>query len=83
MAKLYMLTEHSPFMMSFVFITDQNRAVIIDGGNPEDMPHLRKIVSGREIAAWILTHPHFDHISGFISDPVSDFLLMKWYSPSI
>lgn len=30
--------------MSFVFITDQGSAVIVDGGGPEDMPHLRKIL---------------------------------------
>ena len=58
MPKLYFLTEHSPFMMSFVFITDKNRVVIVDGGRPEDMPHLREIVGQRDIAAWILTHPH-------------------------
>lgn len=68
MPKLYMLTEHSLFMMSFVFITDKNNAVIIDGGNPEDMPHLREIVGDRNISAWILTHPHHDHISGFVSE---------------
>ena len=68
MPKLYILTEHSEFMMSFVFITDQDRAVVIDGGGPEDMPHLREMVGGRKIAAWILTHPHLDHISGFVSE---------------
>ena len=68
MAALWMLTEHSPFMMSFVFITDHQRAVVIDGGNPGDMPHLREVIGDRPIAAWILTHPHFDHISGFIRE---------------
>lgn len=68
MPKLYLLTEHSPFMMSLVFITDRDNAVIIDGGNPEDMPQLHEIVGERKISAWILTHPHFDHISGFISE---------------
>ena len=29
---LYQLTETSPFMMSFVVITKQNNAIIIDGG---------------------------------------------------
>ena len=68
MAELYMLTEHSPFMMSFVFLTDAGNAIVIDGGNPGDMPHLREIVDGRKISAWILTHPHHDHISGFVSE---------------
>ncbi len=68
MPKLYMLTEHSPFMMSFVYITDKDKAIIIDGGNPEDMPHLYEIIGNRKISAWVLTHPHPDHISGFISE---------------
>lgn len=65
MAKLTMLTEHSPFMMGFVFVTEKDNAVIIDGGRPADMPYLFELVGSRKIAAWILTHPHFDHISGF------------------
>lgn len=68
MAKLFMLTEHSPFMMSYVFITDSDNAVVIDGGREEDMPHLREIVGERKISAWILTHPHLDHISGFVDE---------------
>lgn len=68
MAKLYMLTEHSPFMMSFVFITDKDNAVIIDGGRKADMEHLREIVGERNISAWILTHPHVDHIEGFVDE---------------
>ncbi|MBQ8742529.1 MAG: MBL fold metallo-hydrolase [Clostridia bacterium] len=62
---LYLQTETSPFMMSIVLVTSKNRTVVIDGGRPEDMPLLREIVGDREIGAWILTHPHLDHISGF------------------
>lgn len=68
MPKLYMLTEYSPFMMGFVFITDKNHAVIIDGGRPADMEQLHRLVGDRTIQAWILTHPHYDHISGFVSE---------------
>ncbi len=68
MSELWMLTEHSPFMMGFVFYTDHNRAIVIDGGNPEDMPYLKALIGDRQIAAWILTHPHFDHISGFVRE---------------
>lgn len=64
--QLVMLTEHSPFMMSFVYLTSAGRAVVIDGGRPEDMPWLFEVVGERPIAAWILTHPHLDHVSGFI-----------------
>lgn len=62
---LYQLTETSPFMMSYVLKTAAGNAVVIDGGRPEDMPLLREIVGDSVIYAWILTHPHVDHISGF------------------
>lgn len=65
MAKLYMMTEQSLFMMGFVFLTDSGKAVVIDGGRPEDMPQLLEMVGDRKIEAWILTHPHLDHIWGF------------------
>lgn len=71
MTELWMMTEHSPFMMGFVFLTDAGRAVVIDGGRPADMPHLFSLVGDRPISAWILTHPHYDHISGF-TDIVTD-----------
>ena len=70
--KLFMLTEHSPFMMGFVFHTAGGKAIVVDGGRPEDMPYLLELVGDREIALWLLTHPHFDHFSGFnqvIRDP--------------
>lgn len=65
---LYQITETSKFMMSFVIITQNDNVIIIDGGREEDMPLLKKYVGGRHICAWILTHPHFDHISGFVSE---------------
>ena len=63
---LYQLTETSQFMMSFVIVTEKNNAIVIDGGRPEDMPLLKQYLDGRHISAWILTHPHGDHISGLI-----------------
>lgn len=66
--KLYMLEETSLFMMSFVIETSGNNVIIVDGGREEDMPLLKKYVKGRHIKAWILTHPHIDHISGFVSE---------------
>ena len=68
MSKLYMLTETSKFMMSFVIITDNNQAIVVDGGRPADMPLLKEYVGNRHIAAWILTHAHGDHITGFMSE---------------
>ncbi len=66
--KLYMLTETSKFMMSFVIITKTDQAIIVDGGRPLDMPLLKEYVGKRHIAAWILTHAHADHITGFVNE---------------
>ena len=63
---LYQLTETSKYMMGFVIVTKKNNVVVIDGGRPADMPLLKQYIGGRRIAAWILTHAHEDHISGFI-----------------
>ena len=65
---MYQLTETSLFMMSFVIVTKQNNVIVVDGGRPADMPLLKQYVAGRHISAWILTHAHEDHISGFISE---------------
>ncbi len=83
MATLYMLTETSEFMMSFVLVTDKNNCIIVDGGRPLDMPLLKQTVAGRHISAWILTHPHADHISGFVDEMAknggADFDIEKVY----
>ena len=80
---LYQITETSEFMMSFVLITKSNNVIIIDGGRPADMPLLKKYVGGRHVSAWILTHPHYDHIGGFVDEyyknKLSDFDIEKVY----
>ena len=65
---MYQLTETSKYMMSFVIVTKEDNAIIIDGGRPADMPLLKEYVGGRHISAWILTHAHDDHISGFVDE---------------
>lgn len=65
---LYMLTETSKFMMSFVLVTKNDNVIVIDGGRSLDMPLLKQYVAGRHISAWILTHAHHDHISGFVDE---------------
>ncbi len=65
---MYQLTETSKFMMSFVIVTKNDNVIIVDGGRPEDMPLLKEYVAGRHISAWILTHAHIDHISGFVDE---------------
>lgn len=82
-AKVYMLTETSEFMMSFVIVTEKNNVIVIDGGRREDMPLLKKYVGGRKISAWILTHAHNDHIDGFVHEmemnACADFEIEKIY----
>jgi len=65
---LYQLTETSIFMMSFVIVTKNENVIVIDGGRPADMPLLKEYIGGRHISAWILTHAHNDHISGFVDE---------------
>lgn len=65
---LYQITETSKFMMAFVLVTKENNVIVIDGGRPEDMPLLKEYIGGRHISAWILTHPHGDHISGLVGE---------------
>lgn len=80
---LYQLTETSKFMMSFVIVTKNNNCIVIDGGREEDMPLLKEYVGSRHISAWILTHPHSDHISGIMSEikknNLADFDVEKIY----
>ncbi len=65
LTKMYVITETSPFMMSYVIITAAGNSIIVDGGRPEDVPLLQEKVKGHPVKAWFLTHPHFDHISAF------------------
>lgn len=64
--KMYVITETSRYMMAYVIITKEGNCVIVDGGRPADIPLLREKVKGHPIKAWILTHPHVDHMSAFV-----------------
>ncbi len=56
---------------SFVITTNDNRVIVVDGGHRADAPYLidyLKNVTGDSVPhidAWILTHPHDDHIDAF------------------
>lgn len=80
---LYQIAEVKRFMMGFVLITKKNNVIVIDGGRPENMPSLKEYIGKRHISAWILTHAHSDHISGFISEfnenGLCDFDIEKIY----
>ena len=67
MAKGVLLKEKDAFNMSYVLFTSFGGAIVIDGGRREDMPLLKEVVKDAPIKAWILTHPHDDHIDGFVS----------------
>lgn len=81
--KLYQITETSSFMMSFVLVTKNDNVIVIDGGRKEDMPLLKEYIGKRHISAWILTHAHSDHISGFVDEIAknngADFDIEKIY----
>lgn len=62
-AMLHVLTEYSQYSMGFVIITPEDRAIIIDGGRPQELNNVAEHVGDRPVAAWILTHPHSDHIT--------------------
>lgn len=53
---------------SFYTIYSEDKGlIVIDGGWTEDAPYVREIIDsfGGEVEAWILTHPHQDHIGAF------------------
>ena len=53
--------------MSFVIKTKNGKLIVVDGGLPEDAPHLVETIKsfGTEVSAWILSHPHSDHGGAF------------------
>ena len=59
-------------MNSFVVTTSDEKIIVIDGGENNDAEKLinyLKSLTGKEIPhvdAWILSHPHADHISAFL-----------------
>ena len=68
---VYRITQYASVtgnQSSFYTITDMNgRLIVIDGGYSWDEASVRKIISehGNVVEAWILTHPHPDHIGAF------------------
>lgn len=54
-------------MMGFILTTANGAVIVIDGGLPEDAPHLREELAkkGNHVNAWFITHPHSDHAGAF------------------
>lgn len=71
--QIYQLTEQTPSqMMSYIIETDSGRLIVIDGGMAGDAPYLMSMLrrlSGSDhpvVDAWLLSHPHDDHIAALM-----------------
>lgn len=51
-------------MMSYVLRTVHGKVIVVDGGTAGDAPYLTEFLKplGNTIEAWIITHPHDDHV---------------------
>ncbi|MBQ7934071.1 MAG: MBL fold metallo-hydrolase [Lachnospiraceae bacterium] len=64
------ITQYGPRDINSSFYTIYNPRkglILVDGGWVEDADYVRSIIAslGNEVDAWILTHPHQDHIGAF------------------
>lgn len=64
------ITQYGPRDINASFYTIYNQEeglIVIDGGWTEDAAYVREIINsfGVPVEAWILTHPHQDHIGAF------------------
>lgn len=64
------ITQYGPREINSGFYTiykESEGLIVIDGGWTEDAPYVREIIEtyGNCVDAWILTHPHQDHIGAF------------------
>lgn len=71
---IYMLDCVSDIQMnSFIITTADDKIIVIDGGYDQDAENMIKYLkdlTGRAVPhvdAWILSHPHMDHISCFLT----------------
>ncbi len=73
-------------MMGYVFIADNGKVIVFDGGRNEEVALLREILAmyGNHIDYWFLTHPHPDHHDAFIDiskSPENITVGTFYYSP--
>ena len=66
---------------SYVFRTDKGRIVVMDGGVREEASYLRGFLAalGNEVEAWIVTHPHFDHVGALTEILNNPAYILKKY----
>lgn len=65
------ITQYGPRETNSMFYTIYNPKrglIVIDGGWEEDGDYVRNVLRklGNHVNAWILTHPHQDHVGAFI-----------------
>ncbi|MBQ7926353.1 MAG: MBL fold metallo-hydrolase [Lachnospiraceae bacterium] len=64
------ITQYGPREINSTFYTLYNPKrglIVVDGGWVEDADYVRSVIAslGNRVDAWILTHPHQDHIGAF------------------
>lgn len=64
------ITQYGPRDINSSFYTISNPKqglIVVDGGWVEDADYVREVIAslGNKVDAWILTHPHQDHIGAF------------------
>ena len=55
-------------MMSYIIRTSNNETIVIDGGLKTEVETLKQYIEkyGNKVDYWFITHPHKDHVGGFI-----------------
>jgi beta-lactamase superfamily II metal-dependent hydrolase len=62
---LWQLPARTPTQhMAYVLRSTNGKIIVVDGGNQGDAEYLRGFLAplGNRVAAWIISHPHSDHI---------------------
>lgn len=51
----------------YTITTSRGELIVIDGGNSGNADQVRRVIAenGNHVAAWIITHPHPDHVGAF------------------
>lgn len=52
----------------YTLVSTAGEVIVIDGGHEENAPFVKEVLAetGNHVDAWILTHPHPDHIGAFL-----------------
>ena len=72
--------------LSCVIRTRDGNVIVIDGGRDIDTEHLTEVIQsmGGRVAAWLITHPHSDHIGALTellnADPIPVRIEQIYYS---